>query len=125
VLRDYERLRRPFDPKSPNGSPPGGGVFQVSKGGGSSPHWSGDGKELYYLSPEGNVMAAPVTLSPVLRPGTPKVLFKFPGPPITATLPYWDVTPDGKRFLRAVPLAANSAAPFTVVLNWTATLKRN
>ena len=27
---------------------------------------------------------------------------------------------DGKRFLRAVPLASNSAAPFTVVVNWTA-----
>jgi Tol biopolymer transport system component len=120
----YEVYVRPFDPSSPNGSPPGGGVFQVSRGGGASPHWSGDGKELYYLSPDGNVMAAPVTLSPVFQPGTPKVLFKFPGAPITATLPYWDVTPDGKRFLRAVPLAANSASPFTVVLNWTETLKR-
>jgi eukaryotic-like serine/threonine-protein kinase len=120
----YEVYVRPFDPKAPNGSPPGGGVFQVSKGGGSSPHWSGDGKELYYLSPDGNVMAAPVTLNPVFQPGTPKVLFKFPGPAITATVPFWDVTPDGKRFLRAVPLASNSAAPFTVVLNWTATLKR-
>jgi Tol biopolymer transport system component/predicted Ser/Thr protein kinase len=121
----YEVYVRPFDPKAPNGSPPGGGVFQVSKGGGSSPHWSGDGKELYYLSPDGNVMAAPVTLNPIFQPGTPKTLFKFPGPPITATVPYWDVAPDGKRFLRAVPLAANSAAPFTVVLNWTATVKRN
>jgi hypothetical protein len=43
---------------------------------------------------------------------------------LTATAPYWDVTPDGKRFPHAVPLAANAAAPFTVVLNWTSTLKR-
>jgi hypothetical protein len=35
-----------------------------------------------------------------------------------------DITPDGKRFLRATPLEANSAAPYTVVLNWTSTLKR-
>jgi dipeptidyl aminopeptidase/acylaminoacyl peptidase len=118
----FEVYVRPFDASAPNGSPPGAGKVQVSKGGGGSPHWSKDGKELFYLSPDGNVMSVSV-LNPA-QPGTPKVLFKFPGRPITPTAPYWDVAPDGKRFLRAVPLGADSAVPFTVVLNWTATLKR-
>jgi Tol biopolymer transport system component len=37
------------------------GKWQISSGGGEQPRWRGDGKELFYLSSDGNVMAAPVS----------------------------------------------------------------
>jgi hypothetical protein len=36
----------------------------------------------------------------------------------------WDVTADGSRFLIPVPVAESSSAPFTVIINWPALLKR-
>jgi hypothetical protein len=34
------------------------------------------------------------------------------------------VTADGKRFLLVTPVGQNASAPFTVVLNWMAGLKK-
>ena len=36
----------------------------------------------------------------------------------------WAVAPDGQRFLFAASVGQGAQTPFTVVLNWTATLKR-
>ena len=51
----------------------------------------------------------------------PKVLFKVP-----LGVSFWDVPPDGKRFLMAAPSAEGpSMQPkFTVVLNWLSLLKK-
>ena len=44
-----------------NGNPPGsasrGGSVLVSHGGGTGPRWRGDGRELFYLAPNGKMMA--------------------------------------------------------------------
>jgi hypothetical protein len=66
-------------------------------------------------------MAVDVSTSGVFQAGIPKALFK--GPPGVI---FWDVSSDGKRFLMAAPAGANSSAPapFTVVLNWQAGLKK-
>jgi Tol biopolymer transport system component len=37
------------------------GKWQVSIGGGEQPRWRGDGRELFYLSSDDKMMAAPVT----------------------------------------------------------------
>lgn len=72
----YEVYVRPFDPNSANGSPPGGGKWQVSTAGSAAtPRWSADGRELFYQD-GATVMAVDVTANPVFQPGTPKVLFK-------------------------------------------------
>jgi Tol biopolymer transport system component/predicted Ser/Thr protein kinase len=92
--------------------------FVVSKGGGSSPRWRGDGKELYYASSDGKVMAVEVAAGGLFQPGTPKALFQASG-----VLPEWNVTPDGKQFLFAMPVE-QTQVPFTVVSNWTAALKK-
>jgi len=39
---------------------PAGGKWQVSTNGGTRPVWSRDGKELYYIALDGNLMAADV-----------------------------------------------------------------
>jgi Tol biopolymer transport system component len=100
-----------------------GGKWLVSTGGGVEPRWSRDGKELYYLAPEGKVMNVEIATSPEFRAGVPRALFQTPPSAISTSESSWDLTPDGKRFLFAVP-TEQGAAPFTVVLNWQAALKR-
>jgi Tol biopolymer transport system component/predicted Ser/Thr protein kinase len=122
----YEVYVRPFDPNSANGSPSGGGKWQVSTGGGGAARWNANGKELFYLASDGaTVMVVDVAASPVFQPGTPRVLFKASGLPARpASGAAWDASPDGKKFLMPIPVAANAAAAFNVVLNWTSSLKK-
>ena len=103
------------------GSVAGGGML-ISSGGGTEAHWRGDGKELYYRAPGGQLMAAEITLAPVFRAGIAKALFQMPpeGGPSSGSM--WDVTSDGKRFL--IPMPQSTTTPFTVVLNWQAGLKK-
>jgi Tol biopolymer transport system component/predicted Ser/Thr protein kinase len=100
------------------GFPEAGEDFVVSRGGGHSPRWRGDGKELYYISLDGKMMAVEVASGRLFQPGTPKPLFQASG-----ALPEWNVTADGQRFLFAVPVE-QTQAPFTVVSNWMAALKK-
>ena len=70
-------------------------------------------------------MAVEATTSPTFQAGIPKPLFQ--APPLILITPYysmWDVTADGKRFLLPVPAAQAAQAPFTVVLNWQAALRK-
>ena len=71
---------RPFVPPVAAGTAAGpgrtGGQWQVSTAGGVFPVWRPDGKELYYLNPEGAMMAATITVTgSTLAPGAPVVLF--------------------------------------------------
>jgi hypothetical protein len=110
---------RPFDGSSETGSPPGSGKWQISKGGGQYPRWRGDGKELFYLAPDGTLMSAEVSGAPAFQAGSPKALFRS-----SSGSTDWDVTADGKRFLFPVSLARNKVEEFTVVLNWQTGLKK-
>jgi eukaryotic-like serine/threonine-protein kinase len=70
----WEIYVRPFDATSPTGTPPGGGKWQVSTGGGLSPRWNSDGKELFYLAPNGTVMSVEVSGSAAaFHPGYPSL----------------------------------------------------
>ena len=52
------------------------GQWQVSTDGGIYPHWRRDGKEIYYIAPDGQMMVAPVNATATtLEPGAPKGLF--------------------------------------------------
>ena len=56
---------------------PAGGQWQVSTAGGLDPRWRSDGKELYYIAPEGQLMAASIAASgTTLEPGAPVTLFE-------------------------------------------------
>jgi Tol biopolymer transport system component len=121
----FEIYVLPFDESNP-GSSAGGALHQVSKEGGRIPHWSGDGKELFYLALDGYLMSVPVSVAgSAFQPGTPQRLFKSPA----TVYGTWDVAADGKRFLIAAPPStSNSAAPasppYHVVMNWTELQKR-
>jgi eukaryotic-like serine/threonine-protein kinase len=90
----------------------------VSSGGGS-PRWRPKGRELYYLAPDRKVMVVDVGVNAKLQPGKPQPLFQAPG-----VLSAWDVTPDGNRFLFAMPVEQGTSAPFTIVQNWTTAMER-
>jgi eukaryotic-like serine/threonine-protein kinase len=109
---------RPFPASS-------GGKWMVSKGGGSQPRWRRDGKELFYVSPDGTLMSVDVTASPAFRPGVPRSLFQTNMRSSTNLFRY-DVTADGQRFLINASTAATAAssAPITVVFNWQAGLRK-
>jgi Tol biopolymer transport system component len=102
------------------------GKWQVSIGGGEQPRWRGDGKELFYLSQEGKMMAAPVTSGANFDAGTAVALFQStPRPPVLVyDLFVYDVSRDGQRFLINTQVKQAEAEPMSVVLNWTAKLNK-
>jgi serine/threonine protein kinase len=108
-----------------------GGKWQVSTGGGVTPRWRRDGRELFYVAPDGALMAAPVRASSdgqALEPGEPARLFRVPivlGGSVPDNLKHqYDVAADGQRFLINVTTEEASAVPITVVLNWMTALKK-
>ena len=97
--------------------------WQVSKGGGLHPQWRGDGNELFYLSEDlAKMMAVTVRTKPNFEAGVPEPLFA--GRFRTSITDQFNVTPDGQRFLISAPMAIEGSPPATVVLNWTAMLKK-
>jgi len=101
------------------------GKLQVSVAGGSMPCWRGDGKELYYLTPDNKLVAAEMKdANGSLQVMATKTLFQTAAAPTrTGGSPY-DVTPDGKRFLVDTQSSDQTSALLNVVLNWTAELKK-
>jgi hypothetical protein len=101
---------------------------KISPHGGEEPKWRRDGKELFYISSEQEMMAVPLSTKPTLSVGTPQVLFRtnlgYYRPNVTSRNRY-DVTADGQRFLMNVPVDGSSSPPITVVVNWTTTLNQH
>ena len=97
-----------------------GGQWQVSTAGGIHAVWRPDGRELYYLNPEGAMMAAPITVTgATLEPGAPVKLFPtriVGGGVDNQQGRQYDVAPDG-RFLINTELDS-AAAPITLLMNW-------
>jgi Tol biopolymer transport system component len=102
------------------------GKWQISNRGGTNPRWRRDGKELFYLSPDGKMIAATLqTPAAGVRVEGLRELFSVSvPPPMVRSFPY-DVTADGQRFLLTVqPTDRASIPPLTVVTNWDAGLKK-
>jgi Tol biopolymer transport system component len=103
--------------------PGGGSKRQISTGGGIGPLWREDGKELFYYAGDGKLMAVAVRGGASFEAGVPAPLFEFRAGGNLIT-PYYSVTRDGQRFLLSTIVEAEVAAPLTIVVNWTAELKR-
>jgi len=96
------------------------GKWQVSTAGGTQPRWRGDGKELYYLSPDDKLVAVPVKTGANFDTGTPSALFQaYPRETVAATSEqfFYDVSQDGQKFLINTQLKS-AIRPMSVVLNW-------
>jgi Tol biopolymer transport system component len=100
-----------------------GGKRQISTAGGNWPRWRRDGTEIFYFAPDNKLMVAAVNgKGSSFEVGAVKPLFdthEWPG----TRYPY-DVTADGQRFLVNTVPGQASSAPITVVVNWTAGLKK-
>ena len=95
---------RSFDASHPDAPPPGP-VLRVTKNGNAAGmiNWRQDGKELYFLTRDWEVMAVDIATTPTLQAGTPKMLFKLPTP-LAGNPPQWkNVSRDGQQFVFAMP----------------------
>jgi Tol biopolymer transport system component len=140
-------LRTPFNESAPRFSPDGrwlvyisnesgrnevyvqpypgpGGKWQISTEGGTEPVWNPNGRELFYRSGD-KMMSVDIATQPAFAAGKPRMLFEGQYVPTPLTGPYYDVSPDGQRFLMLKP-AEREQAPtqINVVLNWFEELKQ-
>ena len=103
---------------------PSGRRFGVSIEGGAHARWNPNGKELFFIAPNGKLMAAPVELDSEKEQaviGTPVALFT---PSLIGNIgssafsQQYLVSSDGQRFL--VATAQRIESPVTVLRNWQA-----
>jgi len=95
---------RPFDASKPEAPGPGP-VVQVSKDGAAGMiAWRQDGRELYFMTRNWEIMAVDVTTTPTFQVGPPRLLFKVPGP--LPGQPGSYITRDGQRFVLPMPSSA-------------------
>lgn len=86
------------------------------------PNWRSDEKELFYISPGRKLMAVEIKGGATFEAGLPKVLFDLPAAQVQRDT--FTVTADGQRFLFPRYLRENTVAPFSVVVNWAAEVKK-
>jgi Tol biopolymer transport system component len=97
--------------------PVGKGKWQISTGGGGKPVWKRDGRELYYVSSDGYMMAAPVSIGEKFESSNPRRLFVF-------TLgsqsfgPQFAVDRKAETFFVLSRASARPQNDLHVVLNW-------
>jgi serine/threonine protein kinase/Tol biopolymer transport system component len=102
--------------------PAGGSKSRISMGGGVQPRWRGDGREIFFLAPDGTMMAARLDTATGFNAMVPRPLFQTNITSRQNNHPYV-VTRDGQRFL--IPVSDQSAASqMTVVLNWLAGVQK-
>jgi hypothetical protein len=92
-------------------------LFSIN--GGTQVRWNPNGKELFYIAPDGRLMAVPIRIAPngqTVVPSTATALFA------TNLRPYkrqqYMVSSDGRSFVMNSVLEPTGAAPVTVILNW-------
>jgi dipeptidyl aminopeptidase/acylaminoacyl peptidase len=105
--------------------PEGRSRTQVSTAGGTQVRWSSDGKEIFYLAPDGKLMAAAVGLSsasPDVK--LPVALFQTylaTGTNVIGNKAQYAVSRDGQFLLNTA--VESPSAPIVVSINWMKTLK--
>ena len=106
----YEIVVRPFPNKDP--------ARTISRDGGRYPRWRGDGKELFFVSPDGTMMAAGFDATNGVSQGVPQPLFPTQIR-VGDNRPY-AVDKHGQRFLlKVVP-----DPQLVVVMDWRTLLDR-
>jgi Tol biopolymer transport system component len=92
--------------------PPTGGKHEVSTDRGGSPRWARQAGELFYWTGD-TLMVTEVSTEGSLQISRPRPLFSLPG-----RTRYYDVTPDGQRFIVATRNPGSRALEIDVVRNW-------
>jgi hypothetical protein len=98
-------------------------VIAVSTEGGRGPKWSADGNEIVYRRGDAFVSAG-VSAKGALSVGDSRTLFELrTGAPTNTQYAGYDVSPDGRRFLVALPDPSAIPTRINVVQNWFHELK--
>ena len=85
--------------------------------------WSADGRQLYYVAPDGAIMSAAIHVGDKFLADTPRVLFIAHMRLATGvTRRQFDVSRDGRFLVNVNPPEAQSMPSITLVQNWTAKL---
>jgi hypothetical protein len=101
------------------GYPTPGAARQVSTAGGSQPRWRHDGRELFYLARDGNLMSVSVDGGATgVALGVPAILLSVRTALSTHQYDY-DVAPDGCRFIVSIAQSEPGDA-LLIIRNWTA-----
>jgi hypothetical protein len=97
--------------------------WQVSAAGGTDPVWSRNGRELFYISAQNEMMSVAVAPGAAFSISPPQRLFSAaaytPIPPV----PSFDVSPDGKRFLLLRETTPTERNELIIVQNWVEEMK--
>jgi eukaryotic-like serine/threonine-protein kinase len=106
------------------GSAVQGGKWQVSQGGGTLPAWSRDGKCLYFLSPDNQLMQAEINAKgSAVEVGVPRTVFQALFASVGAGARTYDVAPDAKH-IYILGTKETASVPITLVADWTAGIKK-
>jgi serine/threonine protein kinase len=98
---------------------------RISTNGGIVPNWSRDGKELFYVAGDGQLTSVAVKANGTeLEFSPPKALFKTRMMADANVFHEFDVSPDRQHFLVGTLIGESTAPPPSVILNWTAALKK-
>jgi hypothetical protein len=89
-------------------------TVQVSRNGGTQPSWRADGKELFFLAPDGSVMSAATTMQQTFVAASPQKLFSAPVSLVIRRS--YAVAADGQRML--MPILDDSNPPVITVDRW-------
>jgi eukaryotic-like serine/threonine-protein kinase len=92
---------------------------QVSTMGGTQVRWSASGREIYYVAPDNNLMAATFTARATPPVTLPVALFKTHlanGNNVIGNKPQYAVSRDGRFLLNTV--VESPSAPIVVAVNW-------
>lgn len=104
-----------------------GGKWQISFDGGQQPEWRTDGRELFYMTLDKNLVAMDVETEEHFQAGTPHLLFKTGASPNLASHAYnqqYYAADNGQRFLINTIVPAETPAQITILLNWQSLLKK-
>jgi eukaryotic-like serine/threonine-protein kinase len=92
----------------------------VSTGGGLQPRWRPDGRELFYVAPDGKLMAVAIDVAngKTLKPGAPTALFvtRISSTRTGGSRHEYVISNDGQRFLMNT-FVEQKDVPITLVLN--------
>jgi Tol biopolymer transport system component len=101
-----------------------GARYQVSVRGGTEPHWREDGRELFYLTPDGQIASVEIAASGTeWRTGKVERLFRVAVPDSGRSSDY-HVRADGKLFVVNTILGYRPVPPVQVVVSWTSLIAR-
>ncbi|HMF15471.1 MAG TPA: protein kinase, partial [Gemmataceae bacterium] len=106
--------------------PGAGAKYQISTDGGSEPIWAKDGRELFYRNGDKMMAVAVQAHGGNFDAGASTALFEghLAVSNISGGDAWYDVSPDGQRFLMLRPEESRSVASIVMVQDWMDELKR-